>query len=175
MKQNLALVLFAVVLGGVLARECFPRTIEILSAPVIQTVYDTVYDTVRVPLLPPKLPQQPNYVLRVTTNLAPVVPTYAIERPNLWPILNATIGGSRGDTSRMTTINLSSGQTATSLVWTAGPLTGVWADTTPKPRIVFGNYSPRKGLSLWTKLKWGGIGYGVRTVQDLAGLSPACH
>lgn len=159
MKSNLLLVIVAAILGGVLVRECFPRTVKApIPVPSIITVHDTVHDTVRI--APPKLPPMPNIVMRVTLHTPSQIPVnvVAAERPNLWPILGLTIGGSRGDTSHTTTFSLRSGQIATSSIWTPGPLRGVWADSTMTPKLDFGAPLMPQDVSLWTKVKWTSIG-----------------
>lgn len=164
MKQDLVLPIIALVAGALLARECFPRREEVpIPVPTIVTVQDTIHDTVRI--APPRLPPTPNIVIRVTLHTPSQIPVnvVAAERPNLWPILNLTVGASRGDTSRTTTFSLRSGQIATSSVWTPGPLEGAWADSTMTPKLSFGEPLKPRGASLWekSKLVLGGIGTGI--------------
>ena len=131
--------------------------------PQIVTVYDTVRDTVK--LRGPKV---------VTTDTLRViekvifhdtvqvqVPADTGRRPVLWPVLNAQIGKSRGDTTTTTTFSLRSGRTVESRIWTPGPLKSLWADSTGTPRLDFYEPNTPKGTSTLTKLLWSGIGFGV--------------
>lgn len=166
MRSDLLLAGLSVILGGVLAHECFPREVkQEIPVPSIVTVHDTVHDTIRI--RPPKLPPAPNLVLRVTFHTPVQIPVnvVAAERPNLWPILNLRIGASRGDTSLMTTYSLRSGQIAESRIWTPGPLRGAWADSTMTPKLDFGAACSDRGTGLWTKVKWTAVGYLGRTIQ----------
>lgn len=167
MKQSLLLAVLAAVLGGVLVRECFPRTIQgPIPVPTIVTVHDTTHDTVRI--APPKLPPMPNLVMRVTfhTPIQIRVDAPPEERSPLWPVLNAQIGKSRGDTSQVITFSLRSGQTAVSKIWTPAPLRAIYADTTATPRLDFYEPELRRAVSLWTKVKWTSVGFGLCRVQE---------
>lgn len=169
MKGAIVIAALAAVLGGALTRECFPKREEVLKpVPTIVTVYDTVRDTVR--LRGPRVvtTDTVQIVIRQTVHdtVQINVGCDTLERPPLWPVLNAQIGKSRGDTSRVTTFSLRSGRPTVSRIWTPGPLRSLWADTTGTPRMDF--YDPPKppGVSLWTKVKWTVIGYGSCTLVN---------
>jgi len=82
------------------------------------------------------------------------------ERLPIWPVLNAQIGKSRGDTSLTTTFSLRSGKTVESRIWTPGPLKSLWADSSGTPRMDFYD-PPAEKKQILPKLLWAGIGFGI--------------
>ncbi len=170
MKSELMIASLAAILGGVAVRECFPRTKEVLKpVPSIVTVHDTVRDTVR--LKGPRVVTTDtiNIVERITIHDTVQVNVGAdtSSRQPLWPVLNAQIGKSRGDTSLVTTFSLRSGKPATSRIWTPGPLKSIWVTEGETPRLDFYEPEAKPRISLWTKGKWAAVGYVAKTLQCL--------
>lgn len=163
-----------VLLTIVLTRSFLPRTVQSPPpAPLIVTVHDTLHDTLRISV--PKPVPGPTLTIRVTVHDTTYLNIGAepAERTNIWPVLTVDVGRKVGDTTTINTFSLRSGAGGTAKVYTAGPLLGVWADSTATPRYLFGPPPAPRRVSLWTKLEWGGIGYGSCTV--VSGLAKLFH
>ena len=161
MKRFSPLIYLAI--GAVIAFFLIPRKTVIKPIPQIVTVHDTVRDTVR--LRGPRVvtTDTVHLIVRVTLHDTVQIPVNAdsAQRPHLWPVLNAQIGKSRGDTSLTTTFSLRSGKTVESRIWTPGPLKSIWADSSGTPRMDFYPPMTQKTFGLVPKLLWSGIGFGV--------------
>lgn len=164
MKQTIILVLLAVILGGVLARELFPRREQVLKpVPQIVTVHDTVHTPANLKTVEVFTTDTVKIVISETLHDVPqmLVDVDTESRRHVWPILNVQIGESRGDTSQVTTFSLISGGIGVSKIWTPGPLKAMWVDSTQTPRMSFYEPPIPPGVSLGTKIKWGGVGAGA--------------
>lgn len=169
MKQAAMTAILAAVLGGIVVRECFPRREQVIK-PVPQIV--TVHDTVKVPvqIKGPRVVTTDTVQLIIRETIHDTVQLNvnadSAQRPALWPVLNAQIGKSRGDTSQVITFSLRSGQTAVSKLWTPAPLRGIYADTTPTPRLDFFEPLQPRAVSLLTKIKWSSVGYAACRLRE---------
>jgi hypothetical protein len=162
-------VLGLVVLVAFLTREFLPKQIHgPAPTPRIITIRDTIHDTLVI--------RQPR---RVTTDTVQLVVRMTIhdttfinvgcnpvDRTNLWPVVALDVGKKVGDTTTVNTFSLRTGQGGTSRIYTPGPLLGVWADSTPSPRLLFGPPLKPATVSFWTKVKWAGVGWGACTVTN---------
>ncbi|SRR6266478_7544933 len=80
----------------------------------------------------------------------------------LWPVLTFFRDAkSRADTAFVRTWRHGVG--VVSRVYSPGPVVAILADTSPTPRIQFGEW-PHVQTSKWTKLMWAGIGFGACAV-----------
>jgi hypothetical protein len=156
-------ILVAAAIGAGLVWFLRPAKQVVIPVPQIVTVYDTVAGPVDTLFL-----RGPKVVTTDTVTLVehvtlhdtvqiPVMEPDTAKRPNLWPILSLEVGKARGDTTRLATFSLRSGKSATSLVWTPGPLQGAFSDSTPTPRLNFFP-PPVCGVSLRQNLKAGVVG-----------------
>lgn len=173
MKQQALTLLVVAVLVAVLTHEFWARHVETIKpVPQITTVYDTVKTVVT--LQGPKIVTTDTIRIKETVTLHDTVQIYVgadtSQRPPLWPVLNATIGQSRGDTSLTTTFNLRSGKTEVTKWWTPGPLKGIYADSSGSPRMDFWPPPEPATVSLGTKIKWtligGGLCFAAKGVGD---------
>lgn len=169
MKKNIAAVIGLIVLTVVLTREFLPRTVKgPPPIPTIVTVHDTVHDTLEVQTPAEATTDTVQLVIRETihdTTYINVGPDPAT-RTAIWPAISLEVGPKVGDTTTVNTFELRSGRGATARVYTPGPLLGMWADSSATPRLTFGPPPAPPSVSFWTKLKWGGIGYGACTVVN---------
>lgn len=181
--KNTIIVIVAVVVSFLAARELFPRTItEKSTIPVIVTVYDTVE----------QLPKWLEDSLRSwkkrksTTDTVPLViqtthvdteyvkvPCDTAERSRIRPVLWYHGGTRVGDTATVGTFSLRDGKLDASKVYIPGILTGIDADTNAAPKMTFEPFPEPKKPSLLYKLKLIGIGVGTGFVVTT--LSPACR
>jgi hypothetical protein len=162
-KAKAATLLGLVLLVVVLTREFLPRTVKgPPPVPMIVTVRDTVRNTMYVRAPRRVTTDTVQLVIRETvhdTSYVNVGPTPA-ERTNIWPVVGLEVGRKVGDTTTVSTFSLRTAQGSVARVYTAGPLLGIWADSSPTPRLLFGPPPQPARVSFWTKVKWGGIGYG---------------
>lgn len=161
-----------VILVAILSREILPKHVrDPAPPPIITTVHDTIHDTLRIRV--PKPVPGPTLTIRETihdTTFIQIGPAPE-QRTNIWPVLTVDVGKKVGDTTRITTFSLRSGQGASSQIYTGGPLLGVWADSVGTPRVLFGTPPQPASVSFWTKVKWGGLGYAsCEVVNGLARL-----
>jgi hypothetical protein len=171
--KQLLPILGVAVLAGFLTREFFPKHVrEEVPVPHIVVVKDTVHDTLRLE----RVTQGPKVVTTDTVQLIirqTLHDTITIrlgptpeERTNVWPILALEVGRKRGDTTTVTTFSLRTAQGSIAKAWTPGPLKGIWADSTPTPRLDFWPPPEPYRVSLWTKVKWSAFGFGACTVTN---------
>lgn len=179
MKQTAIIGLVLLVLGGVLARALFPKTVREVVPPRIVTQWDTVQklDTAWITREVQKTKWDTVYLERVisakpeTVVVSRMTPVSGMR----YLIVGEKVGDSttalgftvKANPADSTTILLDLWQTRW---WTAGPLRSISVDTFP-PRIAF--YDPPKESSkcgFFCKAKLalvgGGIGYGVCTLSQ---------
>lgn len=139
--------------------------VQIEPVPYIVTVHDTIHDTLRIKGPKVVTTDTVQLVIQQTIHDTIVMPTGS------WLIAWAEIGAKRGDTSVVGTTD--GRRAAVSRIWTPGPLKSIWADTSATPRMDF--YAPQAApkTSLWAKLKWSAVGYGVCTIAN--GVKSAVH
>ena len=159
--KGLALPAITAIATALVMRQCTP--VPQIPVPQIVTVHDTVRDTVR--LRGPKIvtTDTVHLVIRETLHDTVQINVNVVdttERLPIWPVLNAQIGKSRGDTSLTTTFSLRSGKTVESRIWTPGPLKSLWADSSGTPRMDFYD-PPAEKKQILPKLLWAGIGFGI--------------
>jgi hypothetical protein len=174
LRQNWAVfALIAIAFFG--GRLLWPRTVTSSPrAPFIVTKYDTVS-------VPPRWLADSVRVWkqrRVTTDsfnllIARTIVAKNVEPPKVntvtvhdtvhdtigvWPLLTFNrSSSSRPDTAFIRTFRGS--QEALMSVYASGPVISIFADTTPLPRIQFGEW-PTFHTSSWTKGLWAAIGFG---------------
>jgi hypothetical protein len=179
MKMTVIVGLVLLVLGGVLTRSLFPKTIRQVVPPRIVTQYDTVekLDTAWITREVQKTKWDTVYLERViTARPETVVVSRMTSVTGLrYLIVGEKVGDSttalgftvKANPQDSTTILLDLWQTRW---WTAGPLRSIATDTFP-PRISF-YPAPEvsKNCGWWCKTKLvlasGGVGYGVCTLAQ---------
>lgn len=149
--------LIVLALGLVLGRLLFPKTVTVgREIPTIVTQHDTV----RVPwerVVHRTTTDTFNLVVRETIHDTVVINVHD-STTKLWPIVGFT--QLKRDTANVRTFELTSGRGAVLTVYTPGPLTGIYADSTPAPQMNFGTW-PVQSTSTFKKLFYGSLGFGV--------------
>ena len=172
------IVFLSALIGAVVARSCFPVTIVEPSIPNIVTKFDTVEtlpawfaDSTEIWKRRGFTTDTINLIVSETvvdTQFIPVTQgctAAAVEaRPHLWPLLTYRGGTRFADTALVSTFDLRSGKLGLSKVFIPGILTAIEADSNASPRFTFEPFPKTKKTSVWTKLLWSGVGYGVCTV-----------
>ena len=147
---------------AIAVRELFPKTVTVgRIIPTIVTQQDTVRTRWTDTLWKVRVTTD-TYNLVVRETVHDTVQVYVgadtLARPKVWPLLSYDQRAK--DTAVVRTFDLRNGRGAESVIFTPGPLTGLYADSLAVPRLNFGSW-PDQHTSWLTKLLWGGIGYGV--------------
>lgn len=151
-------------------RELFPKRERVqieIPVPTIVAVHDTVHDTLEIKQ--PAVVTTDTLQLLVQQTVYDTVIILSMVTDSVWPILSAQFGQNRGDTSKVVTFNLLTGQPALSRIWTPGPVRSIWASSNGYPRIDF--YEPPvipAGSSFWRDVKIFGGGFASCTITDWA-------
>lgn len=164
---TLLLVLILVV-GAVLGRSFFPKTVEIgRNIPTIVTKHDTVHttwtkhDTVKVEHF---TTDTFNLIVRQTI-YDTVVINVSDNKPDVWPLLSyRTINR---DSAYVRTFDLRTGYGAASTIYTPGPLNTLVTGSFPTPNMTFGTY-PSNHTSGLTKILYTGLGFGLCSATNWA-------
>lgn len=179
MKQTLIVGLVLLVLGGVLTRTLFPKTVTKATPPRIVTQWDTVekLETKWVTKEIERIKWDTVYLERVVT-ARPETVVVATMRP-ISGLRYLIVGEKVGDsTTALGFTAKANPQDSSSILvemwqtrwWTAGPLRSVSLDTMP-PRIAFYPApEEEKNCGWWCKTKLvlgsAGVGYGVCTLAQ---------
>lgn len=178
MKRDLILIALVAAISVVLTCSLMPDDEEESTIPQIITRIDTleklpewlddslkrwrkrVHTTDTVNLVTERV------VIRTDTAFIRI-PCDTAERSRLQPVVSY-FGGSRfGDTALVTTFSLRTGFATISKVFIPGILTAMVADSvTGTPAFTFEPFPAQKGTSLWTKLKWAGVGFAGCSVYN---------
>lgn len=170
MSKNALLILALFILGAVAGRSACPKIVE--RGRVIPQII-TVHDTTKVPfkvIVDRVTTDTYNLVIHQTIHDTVVIHVPGLERDSvpvsrIWPVLAYRTLNRQKDTAELRTFDLRTGRGASSIIYAPGPLISIIADSSPTPRLGYGEWPKAKTSTVKTIFHFG-LGYAACTLSN---------